>query len=96
MIAFALYQLPRNKTKGMHSRSPYYWPVVLYLTGVFTAARFGAGLHILEHGNVIITILAAALLSLMLTPFFLKRKEATPTRRLRLWGDCKHSSRFPK
>lgn len=75
VIAYTLYRMPLNKVQQWRREWPKYWSLVLCLTGVIMAIRFFNGLNIREHGNVIVTGIAAGLLSLMLTPVFLRRRK---------------------
>ncbi|RXM43494.1 DUF4184 family protein [Flavobacterium sp. YO64] len=69
IIFFALFKLPKNTI----SRNPVnknYWFVTFLFFVLILILRFSAGIGIKEYGNIIVSIISVALLSLILTPIF--------------------------
>lgn len=69
IIFFAIFKLPKN----VISRNPVnknYWFVTFLFFVLILILRFSAGIGIKEYGNIIVSIISAALLSLILTPIF--------------------------
>ncbi|WP_417444967.1 DUF4184 family protein [Joostella sp.] len=73
IIAFAIYQLPKEKniTKKINLK---YWLIFVELTFVIILIRLLSGLEIIEYGNVIVSSISAGILSLILTSIILNKK----------------------
>mgnify|MGYP003586426737 CR=1 FL=1 len=74
IIAFAIYKLPTNSTANKNI-SLKYWAILAGLTLAVFILRLLSGLDLKQYGNVIVTAVAAGLISLTLTPLLAKRKE---------------------
>jgi hypothetical protein len=76
VIVFSIFKLPANKdTAGQISLK--YWVVLTTLTVIIVALRFSCGLNLKLYGHIIITIIAAGLLSLIITSFLVRKKGTT-------------------
>lgn len=73
IIFFAIFKLPKNAI----SRNPVnknYWFATFLFFVLILILRFFAGIGIKEYGNIIVSVISAALLSLILTSIFLMQK----------------------
>jgi len=72
-IVLILYKLPLTKIEKSEA-NPKYWIVVTILSFIIIIMRFIVGLELKEYGNLIVTTIAALLISLIITPLFLRSK----------------------
>jgi hypothetical protein len=70
VIAYAIYKLPTYKTENENINLNY-WAILAGLTLAIISIRLLSGLDFKQYGNVIVTAISAALISLMLTPIIL-------------------------
>ena len=71
IIVYVIYKLPADQTvKGNINLK--YWAIFTGLTLSIVAIRLLSGLELKEYGNVIVTAIAAGLISLILTPGLIK------------------------
>lgn len=73
VIALAVYKLPTDKTKNENVNLKY-WTIFAGLTLTIIATRLLCGLDIGQYGNVIVTGISAAIISLTLTPIMTNKK----------------------
>ena len=74
IIAFAVYKLPIEMTEGEDVNLKY-WTIFAGLTLIIIVIRFLCGLEMKQYGNVIVTAISAALISLTLTSLITKRNK---------------------
>jgi len=74
VIAFAVYQLPKNKIEN-EKISMKYWTIFIGLTLTIIIVRLLNGLEFKHYGNVIVTAISGVLISLTLTPWLISTKE---------------------
>jgi hypothetical protein len=70
VIAFAIFKLPTNKTENEKINLKY-WVVLAGLTLTIIWIRLLSGLDFKQYGNVIVTSISAALISLLTAPIIL-------------------------
>jgi hypothetical protein len=70
VIGFAIYKLPTYKTENENINLNY-WAIFAGLTLAIISIRLLSGLDFKQYGNVIVTAISAALISLVLTPIIL-------------------------
>ena len=73
ILFFAIFKLPKN-TISKKTVNKNYWLVTFLFFVLILILRFSAGIGIKEYGNIIVSIISAALLSLILTSIFLMQK----------------------
>ncbi|MFK7000940.1 DUF4184 family protein [Flavobacterium oreochromis] len=71
-IFFTLYKLPKNKIKTKNI-SLKYWAIFITIILVITLTRIVYGMNIKEYGNLIVTNIAALLISLIITPLIINK-----------------------
>ena len=71
VIVFVIYKLPTDKAEKGNVNLKY-WAIFIGLTLTIIAIRLFSGLELKEYGNVIVTAISAALISLILTPCLLR------------------------
>lgn len=73
IIAFAIFQLPKNKNIIRQSNLKY-WSILIGLILAVIGLRFLNGLDYKLYGHVIVTAISASLISLVMTPIIIKKK----------------------
>jgi hypothetical protein len=72
VLVFVIFRLPiASKVQNFKKRK--YWLVLSFLSLFFLTIRFIVGLNLFAYGQVLVTIISAALISLILTPMVLKK-----------------------
>jgi len=71
VIVFAISKLPKDKTSTTLVNKSY-WIYSILFTILIIAIRFLSGLNFKAYGNIVVSIISAVLLSLILTPLFIK------------------------
>lgn len=71
VIAFAIYKLPTHKADN-EMINLNYWAIVVGLALAIVAVRILSGLEIKQYGNLLVTAISAALLSITIAPWFTK------------------------
>lgn len=79
VIAFAIYKLPTNKTEKVNINMKY-WSILTGLTLTIIAVRLLGGLELKQYGNLIVTAIAAGIISLILTPLMMNIKTGGNTK----------------
>jgi hypothetical protein len=74
VIAFAIYKLPKKKSENENINLKY-WVILTGLTLTITSIRLLSGLDLIQYGNVLVTAISAAMISLIVTPWLIKNKE---------------------
>jgi hypothetical protein len=72
VIGFAIYQLP-TKQPEKTTISLSYWGILVGLTLAIITFRFLTGLELKPIGNVIVTAISAAIISLTVTPWLARK-----------------------
>lgn len=73
VIAFALLKLPAEKNVNVQLDIKY-WSILTVLAMVIFAARLLSGFEFKMYGNVIVSAISAAMISLTLTPWLTRQK----------------------
>lgn len=76
LIAFAVYKLPTSSVKNNYIDWKY-WFIITSLSLAIVALKPLTGLELKHFGNIIVTMISAGLISLVLTPWLLKRNRTT-------------------
>jgi hypothetical protein len=74
VIAIFILNLPKDKNTNIETNTKY-WVIVITLTVIIVAIRLMTGLGYKLYGHVIVTGISAGLISLFMTPFFIRRKK---------------------
>jgi hypothetical protein len=74
-IVFAICRLPENREEA-RGVSAKYWLIAAVITLGVIGIRFLSGLELRQYGNVIVTVISAGLISLILTPWLMKTRNA--------------------
>ena len=73
IVLVAIYKLPTNPM-GKEKINLNYWTILIALTCTIIAVRLFTGLELKQYGNVIVTAISAGLISLMITPLLIRKK----------------------
>lgn len=73
ILLLVLYRMPADKRFNQHPGIKY-WSIWTVITLSITAARFLTGHRYSQYGHLIVTIIAAALLSLVMTPLLADKR----------------------
>lgn len=71
VIAYTISKLPKDKTSTTLANKSY-WIYFILFTILIITIRFLNGLNFKAYGNIIVSLISAILLSLILTPLFIK------------------------
>ncbi|WP_337967284.1 DUF4184 family protein [uncultured Flavobacterium sp.] len=71
VIVFAISKLPKDNTSTTLANK-LYWVYLILFTSLIITIRFLSGLDFKAYGNIIVSIISGILLSLILTPLFIK------------------------
>ncbi len=77
VIGYSIYRLPVKKVES-RKINPNYWIVFAGLTLAIIALRSANGLDLKHYGNVIVTALSAAMISLVITPWLVRKRGGFP------------------
>lgn len=73
VIMFTILKLPKNNAT-IYSSNKTYWPLLIIFTTIITLIRLLAIVNYRVYGHIIVSVISAFLISLTLTPFFIKLK----------------------
>lgn len=77
IIAFAVWQLPTNKAVEC-APSSRYWFIVVFIAVCILALRMASGLTYQQYGNVVVSGIAAGIISLIIVPLLAKNIKHLP------------------
>ncbi|RZJ52696.1 MAG: DUF4184 family protein, partial [Flavobacterium sp.] len=73
IISYTILKLPKNNIKT-YIVTKTYWISILIFTVIIIILRFLTGLNYNAYGHIIVSLISAFLISLILTPIFIKAK----------------------
>lgn len=73
VIVKAIMNLPKNKIQKFYSDKKYWFTLLLIIVFILII-RFSNGLYFTAYGNIIVSTISSALISLIVTPLLIKLK----------------------
>ncbi len=78
VILYTIYQIPPNNITVTNTIKEY-WLVAIIITLIILAIRILTGLNLMQYGNVIVTSISSVLISLIITPLLIRKKNNATT-----------------